>query len=257
MDIDQLFMLPKRSILEKIDIEELLSYESQDSTKASPASVNSRKTWSSDEEDVLRSFLAVYSEAKLTPKEAWEALSRTLNRSLCSIHSKATQLRRSNAKPKTARRKTQMLPFSEQIKRALKGLPGQTGSKAEIIAVLQTLCEEPANSRFKTSVSESIARYCTKVPGTFRLVPGVSAKAAEQCNSMVDFVIFVLSGNEKLTLPELKYQIEKHFGRWLNSQINADSNLCIWEKTLLKKLRACPLVDRSQADARYKLALID
>lgn len=254
MELEQLFMLPKRSILEKMDIEGLLSYESQDSSKASPASSNGRKYWNSDEEDVLRRFLAVYPETKSAPKETWEALSRTLGRSVCSIHSKAALMRRNKDKSRVPRRRTQALPFSELIKRALITLPEQTGTKAEIIAVAQSLQEVPADSRFKTSVSEAIARYCTKVPGRFKLIPGVASKSPEQCDSMADFIVCVLSGSEGQTLQELKYHIETQFGNWLNGQVNADSNLCIWEKTLLKKLRACPFIDRTQADARYRLA---
>mmetsp|Transcript_23642 Transcript_23642/g.41900 ORF Transcript_23642/g.41900 Transcript_23642/m.41900 type:complete len:318 (-) Transcript_23642:273-1226(-) len=255
MELEQLFTLPKRSILEKMDIEGLLSYETLESYKSSPASSVSRKYWNADEEDVLRRFIALYPEAKAIPKEAWEALARTLGRSVCSIHSKAAQLKRSKDKPRTSRRKTQALSFGELIKRALITLPGQVGTKAEIISVLQSMSPEAAaDSRFKTSVSEAISRYCTKMPGRFKLVPGVVSKPAELCDSMVDFIICVLSGSEGLTLCELKYRIEIQFSRWLNGQVNADSNLCVWEKTLLKKLRACPWIDRSQADARYRLA---
>jgi hypothetical protein len=254
MALDQFFSLPKRSILEKMDIEGLINYDSPDWMLVSPASNAGRKYWDFEEEEVVRRFIGAYPDSKAVPREAWEVLARKLGRSVCSLKNKAMQLKRGKDKARVPRRRPQHKPLSELIKQALMSMPDQTGTKAEVISRLQSMIEAPIDSRFKSSVSEAISRYCIKLPGKFSLVPEVVSRPAEQCESMVDFIVWALSWSPALTLCELKQQIKVKFARWLNEQVNADSKLCIWEKTLLKKLRVCPWIDRSCADTKYKLA---
>lgn len=71
---------------------------------------------------------------------------------------------------------------------------------------------------------------------------------------MIEHIIWALNTFGKLSRNELKSKIREKYGDELNLTINGESNLQVWEKTLLKKLSKCPMVDLSGSEDKYTLA---
>jgi len=183
-----------------------------------------------------------------------------MGRSTCSLRTKAAQLVKSGLCHKSEpvkRVKSTKPTINYMISEALKTLPGNVGTKEEIIQAIENIYsnflkseEGEKECRWMRSVKQILCTSFNKIPGVYSLKSGVkNIKIAN--NSMNEHIIWALSTYGKLTRTELKCKIKEKFGECLNSAVNSESNLQAWEKTLLKKLSRCPLVDASQSDDKY------
>jgi len=181
---------------------------------------------------------------------------------MCSLRTKATQLMKhglNHRAESTKRAKSTKPTINTMINEALKSLPNNTGTKEEIIEAIEKnykdylfseVSENNKECRWKRSVKQILCTSFQKIPGFYSLKNSTRvAKVAN--NSMNEHIIWALSTYGKLTRNELKCKIKEKFGENLNSAVNSESNLQAWEKTLLKKLSRCPLIDTSQSEDKY------
>lgn len=274
-DIDVLFATkprpPEKTFMASMDVAEVPDLErmgigqlfSEDSEQAkSCCSDGRRKYWTREEELALARFLETYAPNGRVPKQAWAEMSRTLKRSQCSVVTKAAQIRRfglnrssqpvlDSHRDSHSRKPT----LEEMITEALAHLPNNEGSKVAIITTIETLHPDIATgrhgSRWKNSVKQILSSSFEKVPGIYRLNTPLPLLVKEKCVTMQDFIVFALQQGGQ-TLQEIKTEVRMHFGQWLNETVNPDSSLCVWEKTLLKKLKTSGFIDRDQATPKFR-----
>jgi hypothetical protein len=190
------------------------------------------------------------------PNEAWNRIAVRLGRTVCSVHTKATKLRkfgldyrigagtpssRTSAGAKSAatgrvqRHKRKNL--EALIDSALRNLPSGRGTKAEICEKVKELHPEHLVGQWQTSVKQLLNIKYSKIAAVYQLESSDlrAIKLPHQCHSMADYIRYALSQGPA-TLPVLKDRIRLMFGEWLNGTVTAESELTTWEKTMLKKL---------------------
>ena len=274
LDIDFLFTTkpkpPEKTFIAAMDVAEApdlermgvdrLFNEDSEQPKASFSDCR-RKYWTKEEELALSEFLGTYAQAGRVPKQAWAEVSRSMRRSQCSVVAKAAQIRRfglhrnpssppdylnSDSHPRKS-------TLEDMITEALNHLPNHEGSKVAIIATIESLHPDIATGRsgWKNSVKQILSSAFEKVPGIYRLkAPGV-VLVREKCARMQEFIVYALQQGCQ-TLQEIKAVVRTQFGKWLNETVNPDSSLCVWEKTLLKKLKTSPFIDHDQATPKFR-----
>jgi hypothetical protein len=147
---------------------------------------------------------------------------------------------------------------------ALSNLPSHQGTKVQVVGKIQemfgdqlsesqTRSKAQTGTKWKNSVKQILSASFVKVPGTYQLGEDCPHLPLEKCSTMQDFILWALKGGSS-TLQDIKLRIKETFGRWLNETVNPDSSLCVWEKTLLKKLKSCPYIDHSQAATKFRIS---
>jgi hypothetical protein len=287
MDIDYLHREAspprKRSFMDKMEVGELIEEpsswnidrlfkDSEISTDTSSETAKKRRYWTRVEEELLLNFMNCQPHSKIS-SEAWYALASQLDRSVCSIRTKAAQLkrfglsRRQNcvAGEKAEIGSTVKRPkFQDMITQALQSLPGKTGTKDEIVFKIEELfgkslpdCISSSASsketRWKLTVKQLLSTSFHKIHGVYTLTANAPHLEVYQCHSMTDYIIWSLQDTKGLTKSQIKSKISNQFGSVLNFSVSTDSDLKTWEKTLLKKLGSCSFVDRRQARDKFIL----
>jgi len=181
---------------------------------------------------------------------------------MCSLRTKAAQLMKHGLHHKTEstkRVKSTKPTINHMINQALKALPNNIGTKEEIIQTIEKIYSGYLSSdtngdqkecRWKRSVKQILCTSFKKISGFYSLKNGTKNTKITN-NSMNEHIIWALSTYGNLTRNELKCKIKEKFGKNLNPTVNSESNLQAWEKTLLKKLSRCPLIDSSNSDDKY------
>ena len=267
LDIGLLFTAkpkqPERSFIAAMNVAEVPDLErmgvgrlfNEDSEQAKPRDCR-RKYWTKEEELALNRFLESYAPAGKVPKQAWAKVSKSLQRSQCSVVAKAAQIRRfglhrnpSSPTDPHSRKST----LEGLITQALSQLPDHEGSKLAIITTMESLHPDIAAGRpgWKNSVKQILSSSFEKVPGVYRLKTLGQLLVRERCERMQEFIVYALQQGCQ-TMQEIKTVVRTQFGKWLNATVNPDSSLCVWEKTLLKKLKTSPFIDHDQATPKFR-----
>lgn len=272
LDIDILFATkptpPEKSFIAAMDVAEApdlermgvgrLFNEDMEQPKADFAD-SRRKYWTKEEELALAQFLESY-EGRV-PKQAWAQVSTSLRRSQCSVVAKATQIRRfglhrnpsSPRTPPPSDLHSRKPTLEDLITEALSHLPSNQGSKVAIIATIEFLHPDIATGRhgWRNSVKQILSSSFEKVPGVYRLKTAGQTLVKEKCVRMQDFIVYAIQKGSQ-TRQDIKNVVKTQFAQWLNETVNPDSSLCVWEKTLLKKLKTSAFIDHDQATPKFR-----
>ena len=261
----------KRSFIDKMDLDFLVdepdSYSIDklflEPDDASTSSESKRRLWSREEEQALAKFIEFYGKHSQVPSKAWQLMAEKLGRSVVSLRTKANQIRRFGLRRKTerARNPRSNKPTTQQmIKEALLRLPNYVGTKDEIISKMEEvfgalLADESTKKEptWKRTVKQTLCTYFPKIEGYYKLKPNSPIVTPEKCISMSDYIVWILGNHGSLTKHKLKEKIQEVFGQTLNNSVSTSSKLMTWEKTFLKKLKTCPYLDSSMAEARFTL----
>lgn len=274
LDIDVLFATkpkpPEKSFIAAMDVAEIpdlermgvgqLFNEDIDQRKGEFPDIR-RKFWTKEEEMALAQFLESYAPAGRVPKQAWAKVSQSLRRSQCSVVAKATQIRRfglhrnscSPPTPPLSDPPSRKPTLEDLITEALSHLPSNQGSKVAIIATIESLHPDIATGRhgWRNSVKQILSSSFEKVPGVYRLKAAGQILVKEKCVRMQDFIVYAIQQGSQ-TLQDIKNLVKTQFAQWLNETVNPDSSLCVWEKTLLKKLKTSAFIDHDQATPKFR-----